>query len=92
MIEPFAVGMQAATRARIKPGDIAVVLGERTVALAKRFLVELTMAHALRLKPQMRTVSSTRSRRGKRALAVLGSLSPLKPIVDSTSTASSLRV
>jgi D-xylulose reductase len=27
MVEPFAVGMQAATRARIKPGDVAVVLG-----------------------------------------------------------------
>ena len=27
MIEPFAVGMQAAARARIKPGDVAVVLG-----------------------------------------------------------------
>ncbi len=26
MVEPFAVGMQAATRARIKPGDVAVVL------------------------------------------------------------------
>ncbi len=27
MVEPFAVGMQAATRARITPGDTAVVLG-----------------------------------------------------------------
>ena len=27
MVEPFAVGMQAAARARIKPGDVAVVLG-----------------------------------------------------------------
>lgn len=27
MIEPFAVGMQAASKARIAPGDIAVVLG-----------------------------------------------------------------
>lgn len=27
MIEPFAVGMQAATRARITPGDVAVVIG-----------------------------------------------------------------
>lgn len=27
MVEPFAVGMQAATKARIAPGDIAVVLG-----------------------------------------------------------------
>ncbi|MDH7803270.1 MULTISPECIES: NAD(P)-dependent alcohol dehydrogenase [unclassified Rhizobium] len=27
MIEPFAVGMQAATRARIVPGDVAVVIG-----------------------------------------------------------------
>ncbi len=27
MVEPFAIGMQAALRARIKPGDIAVVTG-----------------------------------------------------------------
>jgi D-xylulose reductase len=27
MVEPFAVGMQAATKAKITPGDIAVVLG-----------------------------------------------------------------
>lgn len=27
MVEPFAVGMQAATRARIVPGDVAVVIG-----------------------------------------------------------------
>lgn len=27
MVEPFAVGLQAATRARITPGDVAVVLG-----------------------------------------------------------------
>ncbi len=27
MVEPFAVGMQAATKARITPGDVAVVLG-----------------------------------------------------------------
>ncbi|KKB08206.1 NAD(P)-dependent alcohol dehydrogenase [Devosia chinhatensis] len=27
MVEPFAVGMQAASKARIQPGDIAVVLG-----------------------------------------------------------------
>ena len=27
MVEPFAVGMQAATRARIKPGDVALVIG-----------------------------------------------------------------
>jgi len=27
MVEPFAVGLQAATRARIAPGDVAVVIG-----------------------------------------------------------------
>ncbi len=27
MVEPFAVGLQAATRARITPGDVAVVIG-----------------------------------------------------------------
>ncbi len=27
MVEPFAVGMQAATRARLKPGDVALVTG-----------------------------------------------------------------
>jgi len=33
MVEPFAVGMQAATRARIVPGDIAVVIGCGTIGL-----------------------------------------------------------
>ena len=27
MVEPFAVGMQAATKAKITPGDTAVVIG-----------------------------------------------------------------
>jgi D-xylulose reductase len=27
MVEPFAIGMQAATRAKIKPGDVALVTG-----------------------------------------------------------------
>jgi D-xylulose reductase len=27
MVEPFAIGMQAATRARIQPGDVAAVIG-----------------------------------------------------------------
>jgi D-xylulose reductase len=33
MVEPFAVGMQAASRARIKPGDIAVVLGAGPIGI-----------------------------------------------------------
>jgi D-xylulose reductase len=33
MVEPFAVGMQAATRARIKPGDVAVVLGAGPIGI-----------------------------------------------------------
>lgn len=33
MVEPLAVGMHAATRARIKPGDIAVVLGAGPIGL-----------------------------------------------------------
>lgn len=33
MIEPFAVGMQAAARARIVPGDIAVVTGCGTIGI-----------------------------------------------------------
>jgi D-xylulose reductase len=33
MVEPFAVGMQAATRARIKPGDVAVVLGTGPIGI-----------------------------------------------------------
>lgn len=33
MVEPFAVGMQAAARARITPGDIAVVTGAGTIGM-----------------------------------------------------------
>jgi D-xylulose reductase len=33
MVEPFAVGMQAAARARISPGDIAVVTGAGTIGM-----------------------------------------------------------
>lgn len=33
MVEPFAVGMQAAARARIRPGDIAVVTGAGTIGM-----------------------------------------------------------
>ncbi|MRN67492.1 NAD(P)-dependent alcohol dehydrogenase [Brucella sp. 10RB9213] len=33
MVEPFAVGMQAATRARISPGDTAVVTGCGTIGI-----------------------------------------------------------
>ena len=33
MVEPFAVGLQAATRARIKPGDVAVVLGAGPIGI-----------------------------------------------------------
>lgn len=33
MVEPFAVGMQAASRARITPGDVAVVTGAGTIGI-----------------------------------------------------------
>lgn len=33
MVEPFAIGMQAATRARIVPGDVAVVTGAGTIGI-----------------------------------------------------------
>jgi D-xylulose reductase len=33
MVEPFAVGLFAATKAKIKPGDIALVLGAGTIGL-----------------------------------------------------------
>lgn len=33
MVEPFAVGMQAAVKARITPGDIAIVLGAGTIGI-----------------------------------------------------------
>lgn len=33
MVEPFAVGMHAATRARITPGDVAVVVGAGTIGI-----------------------------------------------------------
>ncbi|MBK4216846.1 NAD(P)-dependent alcohol dehydrogenase [Paracoccus caeni] len=33
MVEPFAVGMQAAKRARIEPGDTAVVIGAGTIGI-----------------------------------------------------------
>ncbi len=33
MVEPFAVGMQAAVKARIKPGDVAAVVGCGTIGI-----------------------------------------------------------
>ncbi len=33
MIEPFAIGMQAAARARISPGDVAAVVGSGTIGI-----------------------------------------------------------
>lgn len=33
MVEPFAVGMQAAVKARIKPGDVAAVVGAGTIGI-----------------------------------------------------------
>lgn len=33
MVEPFAVGMQAAVKARIKPGDVAAVIGCGTIGI-----------------------------------------------------------
>ncbi|WP_439560718.1 NAD(P)-dependent alcohol dehydrogenase [Roseinatronobacter sp.] len=33
MVEPFAVGMHAAARARITPGDVAVVIGAGTIGI-----------------------------------------------------------
>ncbi|MCX5662596.1 MAG: NAD(P)-dependent alcohol dehydrogenase [Planctomycetota bacterium] len=33
MVEPLAVGMQAATKARIKPGDVAVVIGAGPIGM-----------------------------------------------------------
>src|SRR5690606_26609250 len=33
MVEPFAVGMQAAVKARIKPGDTAAVIGAGTIGI-----------------------------------------------------------
>ena len=33
MVEPFAIGMQAALRARIQPGDIAVVTGAGPIGM-----------------------------------------------------------
>jgi D-xylulose reductase len=33
MVEPFAVGMQAAVKARIRPGDVAAVIGAGTIGI-----------------------------------------------------------
>ncbi|MEO9652305.1 MAG: NAD(P)-dependent alcohol dehydrogenase [Roseobacter sp.] len=33
MVEPFAIGMQAATRAKLTPGDVAVVTGSGTIGI-----------------------------------------------------------
>lgn len=33
MVEPFAIGMQAATKARIKPGDVALVTGAGPIGI-----------------------------------------------------------
>lgn len=53
MVEPFAIGMQAALRARIQPGDVAVVTGwsQNTVNVTSFFAIA---AHDL--KPVIRPV------------------------------------
>jgi D-xylulose reductase len=33
LVEPFAIGMQAASKARIAPGDVAVVIGSGTIGI-----------------------------------------------------------
>ena len=33
MVEPFAIGMQAAAKAKIAPGDVAVVIGAGTIGI-----------------------------------------------------------
>jgi D-xylulose reductase len=33
MVEPFAIGMQAAAKARLKPGDVALVTGAGTIGM-----------------------------------------------------------
>ena len=33
MVEPFAIGMRAAARARIKPGDVALVTGAGPIGI-----------------------------------------------------------
>src|SRR5271156_4074180 len=33
IVEPLAIGMQAATKAKIKPGDVAVILGAGTIGM-----------------------------------------------------------
>ncbi len=33
LVEPFAIGMQAALRAKIKPGDVAAVIGSGTIGM-----------------------------------------------------------
>src|SRR5208283_2599753 len=33
LVEPFAIGMQAAAKARIAPGDVAVVIGSGTIGI-----------------------------------------------------------
>src|SRR3546814_19289474 len=35
MVEPFEIGMQAATRARIHPGDVAAVIGGGTIGVGE---------------------------------------------------------
>jgi len=38
MVEPMAIGMYAATKAQIKPGDIALVLGAGTIGITTSLL------------------------------------------------------
>src|SRR3984957_14185532 len=33
LVEPFAIGMQAASKAKIAPGDVAVVVGAGTIGI-----------------------------------------------------------
>jgi len=59
MVEPLAIGLQAATRARIKPGDVAVVVGAGPIGImtalsalaagCSRVLISDVMAEKLKI-------------------------------------------
>ncbi len=46
MVEPLAVGVHAVTKARVKPGDIAVVIGAGPIGLVTVLAPSPPAAHA----------------------------------------------
>jgi D-xylulose reductase len=67
MVEPLAIGLQAATRARVQPGDVAVVIGAGPIGIVtalsalaagcSRVIISDVMAEKLRIAGAYRNVT-----------------------------------